>query len=44
MRNLCLCKKYVMAVQVMLQEIFSPLNNKMYRLDPEASSGFCGLN
>lgn len=33
-----------MAVQAMLQELCSYFNNKMYRLGPDASTGFCGLH
>ncbi len=33
-----------MAVKAMLQEVCSHLNNKMYRLGPDVSNGFCGLH
>ena len=37
-------RKQRMAVQAMLQEVCSYFNNKMYRLGPDVSTGFCGLH
>jgi hypothetical protein len=33
-----------MAVQAMLQAVFSHFGNRMYRLGPDVSTGFCGLH
>ena len=33
-----------MAVKAMLQEVCRHFNNKMYRLGPDVSTGFCGLH
>ena len=37
-------KKQHLAVQAMLQMVCSHLSNKMHRLCPDVSTGFCGLH
>jgi len=37
-------KKQPIAVQAMLQAVCSHFNNKIYRLGPDVSTGFCGLH